>query len=133
MLIITPLAAAILTGIYIQLTFRVIGYRRQFKVSVGDGDNDLLARAMRAQANFNEYTPLFLLLLGCLEWNSAPWWLTSPLAMAFVIGRFIHPTGIKTAESPFKPRVYGMYLTIWPLIIAAAANLLLVGWTLMMG
>src|SRR3954454_21653020 len=50
---------------------RVSKYRGQFKVGVGDGGHEPLLRRMRAQANFVESAPFFLLLVLALELSGA--------------------------------------------------------------
>lgn len=130
MLIVTGLAAALLGIQYFRLSLKVIGYRHQFKVSVGDGGQELLTRAIRSQANLTEYSPIALILLACFEWNGAPWWLSLPLATAFVTGRFLHPLGMATAKTSTKLRVAGMHLTLWTILGLAIGNILLLGWRL---
>ena len=46
-----------------KLSINVIKLRRQNKVSFGDDGDRTLMRRIRAQANFIEYTPIFLLSL----------------------------------------------------------------------
>lgn len=79
MLLITSLIAVVLTMIFIKLSFAVIKLRRQNKVGLGNGGNDDLERAIRAQGNFAEYVPLGIILIACLELNGAPWALVAPL------------------------------------------------------
>ena len=57
-------AAALLN---IWLGPRVGQMRLAHKVSIGDGGNEALIARMRAQANFVEYTPFVLILLGLIE------------------------------------------------------------------
>lgn len=128
MLMITAIAAALLGFLYVRLSLNVIGFRRRHGVSVGDGGHEDLLRAIRAQANLAEYAPIALVLIACLELNGAPWWLTAVLAAAFVLGRFLHPLGMKDADSPLKPRVRGMQLTLIGLLVLAATNLGVVAW-----
>src|SRR3546814_5560015 len=49
------------------LGFRVSQMRRLHKVSIGHGGKSVIATRMRAHANFVEYTPFFLILLGLVE------------------------------------------------------------------
>ncbi len=124
---VTAIAASILGFLYVKLSLNVISYRRKRGVSVGDGGQDDLLRAIRTQANLAEYAPIALILLACLELNHAPWWVTSLLAAAFVIGRLLHPIGMKSSASALQPRVRGMQLTLLALIALGVANLVLVG------
>src|SRR5205823_13640558 len=68
---ITLLTAAAATAINFWLGGRISALRRDFKVSVGDGGHEPLLRRMRAQANFIENAPFFLILLGGLELSGA--------------------------------------------------------------
>ena len=90
MLLVTSLIAAILTIIFIKLSFAVIGLRRKNKVSLGSGGYEELERAIRAQGNFAEYVPFGIILLACLELNGAPWWLVAITGVTLIFGRLIH-------------------------------------------
>jgi len=127
MLVITAIAASILGLLYVKLSLNVIGYRRKHGVSVGDGGNENLLRAIRAQANLAEYAPIALILITCLEINHTPWWVTAVLATIFVLGRLLHPMGMKDAGSSLKPRVRGMQLTLLSMTGLALTNLVIAG------
>ncbi len=64
---VTALYAALLALLLVYLSARVIGRRRALRIGMGEGDDPLLARWIRAQANLAEYAPLGLLLLLILE------------------------------------------------------------------
>ena len=51
-----------------KLSMNVIKLRRQGKISFGDDGDRVLMRRIRAQGNFIEYTPIFLLSLIAIEW-----------------------------------------------------------------
>ena len=123
MVTITAVTASILSFLYIKLSLNIVAYRRKYKVSVGDGGHDDLLRAIRTQANLTEYAPVGLMLLMCLEINKAPLWLTVILATIFVVGRLLHPLGMKSKKSPMQPRVIGTVLTFLTLLFAALANI----------
>ena len=53
-----------------RLSLNIIIERRKNKVSFGDDGNRTLMRRIRAQGNFIEYTPIFLISLITLEWDS---------------------------------------------------------------
>ena len=127
MLLMTSIIAAILTIIFVKLSFAVIGLRRKNKVGLGSGGYDDLERAIRAQGNFAEYVPIGLILIACLELNGAPWWLVMLPGIALIIGRLIHAKGINEPPPNFSSRVLGMKFTFGTLITLAILN---VGWSL---
>jgi uncharacterized membrane protein YecN with MAPEG domain len=123
MLLITSIVAAILTIIFVNLSFAVIGLRRKNKVGLGNGGHDDLERAIRAQGNFAEYVPFGIILIACLELNGAPWWLVAIPGITLIIGRLIHAIGINTPPPDFSKRVLGMKFTFLTLISLVAINL----------
>ena len=64
---VVPFYAAIFALIYIGLTIRVIMLRNTKHVSLGNGGDPVLERAIRIHANFIEYVPLALILLTTME------------------------------------------------------------------
>ncbi len=123
MLFITSIIAAVLTIIFIKLSFAVIGLRRKNKVGLGSGGNEDLERAIRAQGNFAEYVPFGIILIACLELNGAPWWLVVIPGITLIIGRLIHAKGINTPPPDFSKRVLGMKFTFYTLITLVVLNL----------
>ena len=67
----TPLYAGLLALLFVALSARVIVQRRRAHVSVGDGNDQSLRQKMRVHANFAEYTPIGLVLLGLTELQGA--------------------------------------------------------------
>jgi len=86
--LLTAAAAAILN---IWLGYRIAQHRHEFKVSVGDGGHEPLLRRMRAQANFIENAPFFLILLGGLELSRANRLGLAAVAAVFILARIAHP------------------------------------------
>ncbi|CAN1483750.1 COG3788 Uncharacterized relative of glutathione S-transferase, MAPEG superfamily [Burkholderiaceae bacterium] len=127
MLIVTSIIAAVLTAVFIRLSFNVISLRRKNKVGLGSGGREDLERAIRAQGNFAEYVPFGLILLACLELNGAVWWLVAIPGLTLIIGRLIHAIGINTPPPDFSKRVLGMKFTLSTLMALIALNL---GWSL---
>lgn len=127
MLIVTSIIAALLTAVFIRLSFNVIGLRRKNKVGLGSGGNEDLERAIRAQGNFAEYVPFGLILLACLELNGAVWWLIAIPGVTLIIGRLIHAIGINTPPPDFSKRILGMKFTFLTLMALVGLNL---GWSL---
>ena len=127
MLLVTSIVTSILTIIFVNLSFAVIGLRRKNKVGLGSGGHEDLERAIRAQGNFAEYVPFGIILIACLELNGAPWWLVAIPGIALIIGRLIHAIGINTPPPDFSKRVLGMKFTFNTLITLVVLNL---GWSL---
>ena len=127
MLFITSIIAAVLTIIFVRLSFAVIALRRKNKVGLGSGGHDDLERAIRAQGNFAEYVPLGIILIACLELNGAPWWLVLLPGITLITGRLFHAKGINTPPPDFRLRVAGMKFTFGTLITLVVLNL---GWSL---
>ncbi len=114
-------AAALLN---LWLSARVSRLRMRHKVSIGDGGNELVATRMRAHANFTEYTPLFLILLGLIELaRGSQTWLWA-LAILFVLGRLAHAFGMDR-PAPTALRIGGMLATYVPLLALAGYALAL--------
>jgi len=119
MMVVTPLYAGLLAILFIILSVRVIQNRRSSKVSLGDGGNALLQRAIRGQGNFAEYVPLALLLLAILEMSRFSIYVIHALGLALVIGRILHGYAMGfRAEFRFG-RFWGTVLTFAILTIEA--------------
>jgi uncharacterized protein len=87
-------AAAIL---HVWLSVRVSRLRRPLKVGVGDGGNEILLRRIRAHGNFSENVPIFLILLGLLEFaTGGDLWLWGA-ALLFILARIAHAFGMDRA------------------------------------
>jgi len=116
---ITITMAAAATLINLWLGIRVSRLRRLHHVSIGDNGNPQVATRMRAHANFVEYTPLFLILLGLVEAaRGSPVWLWAA-AILFVVGRLAHPFGMDR-PAPNAFRLVGIVLT-WLVMLGLAA------------
>ena len=88
----TMAAASTLLNVWLGL--RVGQMRQAHKVSVGDGGAMPLIARMRAQANFVEYAPFFLILLAGIELaRGQPLWLWI-VAAWFVFARVLHGFGM---------------------------------------
>lgn len=85
-------AAALLINFW--LGMRCGKLRGQLKISVGDGGNEQMIRAMRAQSNFVEQVPLTLLLLGAVELAGKGGMWLAPLGGLFLLGRVAHALGM---------------------------------------
>ncbi|MGI9370886.1 MAG: MAPEG family protein [Hyphomicrobiales bacterium] len=123
MVVVTPIFAGLLAFLFLFLSIQVIKTRRSEKVAVGDGGNTKLQRAMRAQANFSEYTPFTLLLMAMIELLGAPAWWVFILGAILLTGRAVHAYGISQENENLKFRVFGMQCTFASLALSAVSAL----------
>ena len=109
----TMAGAAALVNVW--LGIRCSQIRFKGNVPIGDGGNPLLLTRMRAQANFVEYTPFFLILLGLIEYarGAQTWlWIASIL---FILSRLAHPLGMER-PAPNPLRAGGILVTLIVLV-----------------
>ena len=116
---ITPLYAALLALLFVGLSFRALLLRRKFGIAIGTGENPVLARAIRAHANFAEYVPIALLLIAFLEIQINARLLVHGLCIALIVGRILHAYGVSQVEENYRFRVSGMVLTLGCIISAS--------------
>lgn len=102
----------------------VIRLRWKFKISMGDGGNEELMRAMRVFGNFIEYVPLGLVLLMGCELVQSPAWYLHLTGGSLVLGRCLHAIGMGKPKNGFNPRVAGMILTLISLVLSSVGVLL---------
>ena len=119
MLTIVPIYAAIFGLMLVYLSFLVIKQRRSAKVSLGDGDNPTLRKAIAVHSNFSQYVPFALLLIAFVELNHASATITHGLCAGLLVGRVAHAYGLAQAVQIMKLRQIGMLLTFGVIIIAA--------------
>jgi len=119
---ITLIIAAALGLLNVWLGVRIMRARVSGKVSLGYGDLPGMEARCRAHANFNEYVPMALILMGLVEMNvGASRWLWG-IGALLVVARVLHPFGMdRPAPNPY--RALGIILTLVSL-------LLLVGWAI---
>ena len=119
---ITLIIAAALGLLNVWLGVRVLRMRVSRKVSLGYGEVPGMEGRCRAHANFNEYVPMALILMGLVEMNvGTSRWLWG-IGALLVVARVLHPFGMdRPAPNPY--RAVGAILTFITL-------LLLVGWAI---
>jgi len=119
----TGLYAALAALILILLTIHVIRGRRHYRAALGDSGGPEMTRRIRAHANFIEYTPLFLILLGLAERGGLAGWSVHMCGLAFLLGRLMHAYSLLRGEqyegsrllANLAWRVRGMALTFFTL------------------
>ena len=121
---ITLATASILGLMLVWLSARVIGSRLKTETIIGDQGSTELLFAVRAHANFTEYAPIFLILLGLLEYSGANGTALMALAALFVVSRPLHVLGMGESAN-LKPRQIGMMLTFTAISAASGYGLYL--------
>lgn len=121
----TLLYAGLLGLMSIAIAFPVGRLRGSTGISMGDGGDPDLQLAIRRHANFTEYVPLALILLGLLEANG----LSSPtvhvLGCLLVLFRILHAIGLKADTIQGVPRALGaggtalltITMSVWAIVL----------------
>ena len=112
---ITMLYAGALALILLVLSARVIQARGQQKVYMGDGGNDLVLRRMRGHANFAEYVPMTLILIGLLEFRGMAPWVLHALGLTLLLARSLHAYSFGFS-SQFMPGRFGGTVLTWSVL-----------------
>jgi uncharacterized membrane protein YecN with MAPEG domain len=121
---ITALYAIPLALLFLILTARVITYRRDNQIGLGDDGDKSLMKRMRAQANFTETVPFSLVLMLLVEFQFPSLWVVNLIGATLVLGRIAHGIGFSTSPPRMNLRVGGMVLTLVSVIISIIALIL---------
>jgi uncharacterized membrane protein YecN with MAPEG domain len=103
-------AAALLNA---WLAIRCSLLRRDAAISVGDGGDARMTARMRAHANFIEYTPIILILIGLVELAEGPSAWLWVVGVVYILARIAHALGM---DGPMRLRVFGAVTTFVILI-----------------
>ncbi len=95
---------------YLILTIITIKERRSSKVAYGDDDNKKLIKAIRAHANFFEFTVFFIISSFLLEILDANQIYVLFVNIIFLLGRISHAYSMLKEKTLF--RVIGMMATL---------------------
>jgi len=114
----------LLTTVFFTLTIRVIKIRKSLKISIGDGGDLRLQRAIRAQANFCETVPLALVMMILAEASLVNILIIHACGAALFVGRILHAIAVSSVNEKIKLRISGMILTLTSLAALALLNLL---------
>lgn len=106
---ITLTIAGVSALLNIWLGARCSRVRQAERISVGDGGSPLMLARMRAHANFTEYTPFVLILIGLIELaDGTSLWLWI-VAAAYILGRIAHAFGM---DGRMRLRMIGVVVTM---------------------
>lgn len=101
------------------LSFPIANHRRANRLSTGDGGDEAFNRRVRAQANFVEYTPLAIIVIGLLEASGFPQMWVCGLAAALAAARVLHAIGL--VWNVIIGRMLGAILTFLVLLLGGGA------------
>lgn len=118
---ITLLYAGLLGLLFFVLSVLVILGRNKYHVNLGSGGNAQMERLVRGHANFAEYVPLVLLMIGVLELNGAAAGLIHTLGASLLLGRLLHGYTFAFTSQFMAGRVAGTVLTLLALLVAGGA------------
>lgn len=125
---VTATYAALLGLLFVALSAWVIRGRFKFRVLHGDGGDRGMLRRMRAHANFAEYVPFCVLIVGLLEVRGAAPSTVHLLLGPLLVARVAHPFGMEAVpNSPQQYALRGAPMVVTLLVIAAASVLLVTG------
>ena len=96
---ITALYAGLLGLVAIAIAVVIGRVRGSTGISVGDGGNLELIAAMRRHANFIEFVPMTLILIGLLELNGVGSTTIHVMGGTLFVSRVSHAIGYGTTES----------------------------------
>ena len=122
-MVVTPLYAGLLALFFLVLSWRVIQFRQR-GISLGDGGDPRMLRLIRGHANFAEYVPLILLLMGFLETGHASIYILHALGIALLVARLLHGYSLSFTDRFRFGRTWGAGLTFAVLGVCAILSLL---------
>ncbi|MCQ4161240.1 MAPEG family protein [Roseomonas sp. GC11] len=126
MLPLTTFYAALLGLLFLALSVAVSMGRARYRAHHGDAGQPRLQRLIRIQANFAEYVPLTLLLIGLNEAAGTAPALVRALLLALLVARLMHPFGMLAPEA--SPAQFALrapaILANWAILLLAALLLL---------
>ncbi|NCX68508.1 MAG: glutathione S-transferase, partial [Betaproteobacteria bacterium] len=91
--------------------------------AIGFAKNKELEQAIAAHSNFNQYVPLGLIMMACMELNKIHFSIIFLVGISFTFGRIIHAKSFLKKTMDLKQRVQGMKFTFWTMIVMAILNI----------
>ncbi len=119
---VTAFYAGLLGLWFLVLSIRVI-QGRQKGIHIGDGGDASMLRLIRGHANFAEYTPLCLILIGIAELQGLHSTAVHVLAGMLLVGRLLHGYAFSFTDNFPPGRMFGTVLTFVTLLAASVALL----------
>ena len=114
-LYVTAIYTSLISMFLVKLSLNIVRLRYKHRVSLLDGGNDKLKRAVRIHGNFCEHVPFILILMTINELAGlAHIWLHIA-GVVLIISRMLHMVGLK--KNILKLRQYGV-ISMWSLLIS---------------
>lgn len=104
---VTALYAVPLALIYLALWFNIARTRGALKVSIGHADNTQLHERIRCHGNFVDWVPMVLILMILAESLGADAIYLHVSGALLVLGRIVHPFGLKADNAAHPLRYIG--------------------------
>jgi uncharacterized membrane protein YecN with MAPEG domain len=114
-MIITAFYAGLLALWFLVLSARVV--QRRGDITLGDGGDPNMLRLIRGHANFAEYVPLILLLMGLLELGHTSKYLLHAAGITLLVARLLHGYALSFTQKFRFGRFYGAGLTFLVLLV----------------
>ncbi|MDX2073968.1 MAG: MAPEG family protein [Alphaproteobacteria bacterium] len=123
---VTTFFAALSAFMLVALSVNVIRTRQRTRTIIGDGGNEIMQRATRAQANFSEYVPMALIMMALLEAAGTRSWVLVVLGLLLLAGRASHAYSLLVHEVKYegaslneriKFRKAGMIATFFVIVV----------------
>jgi len=121
---VTALYAAVLAILVTAFAINVTATRMKLRISLGDGGNSLMSRAMRIHGNAIEYIPVALLLMIAYELNGGSRVVLHIAGIALVASRSLHAFALWRSDEPTLSRGAGQMLTRLTIAALAILNIL---------
>ncbi len=118
---ITAFYASLLVPLFLLLSVRIVRMRFGARVSIGDGGDKELLRRIRVHANFAEYVPFALVLMGLAESLALDARLLHGAGVVLLLGRAAHAYGMSQSKDILPLRSGGVIATSLVLIVLAAS------------
>jgi uncharacterized membrane protein YecN with MAPEG domain len=109
-MVVTPLYAGLLAFFFLVLSWRVIQFRQR-GIPLGDGGDPKMLRLIRGHANFAEYVPLILVMMGFLEIGHTSIYFLHALGIGLLVSRFLHGYALSFTDRFRFGRTWGAALT----------------------
>jgi uncharacterized membrane protein YecN with MAPEG domain len=119
MLQITGLYASLLGLLIIFLAYKVVVFRRNQKVGLGDNGDIQGQKVIRCHANAVEYVPILIILMAIYELNGGSALVLNIIGVLAVVCRMLHALGLSKSGGVSTGRFYGTLIT-WLLIVTLA-------------